>query len=112
MKVNSLAFDIKLPLNFKASSANESRQTPTASAELEKPGLEKTHQLTQAPQKPIVNGMGLGLEFAIDKTTGVNIIRVYNLETGEVIRQIPPEEVLNFLREFESRNGHFLSRWL
>jgi len=112
MKVNSLAFDINLPLNSKAGSPKESTQTPKALAESENPLLEKPQQLPQASQKPIVNGMGLGLEFAVDKTTGLNIIRVYNLETGEVIRQIPPEEVLNFLREFESRNGHFLSRWL
>jgi flagellar protein FlaG len=56
--------------------------------------------------------MGLGLKFAVDKTTGLNIIRVYDLETGEIIRQIPPEEVLNFLQQFESESGHFFSRWL
>jgi flagellar protein FlaG len=112
MKVNSLAFDTSLSLNAKASSPNEATQSPKASAKSEPPVLEKIDSTVQAPQKPIVNGMGLGLEFAVDKTTGLNIIRVYNLETGEVIRQIPPEEVLNFLREFESRNGHFFSRSL
>jgi flagellar protein FlaG len=112
MKVNSLAFDTNQALNAKASSPREPTQSQKAPANPEPPTLEKSDLSTQAPQKPIVNGMGLGLKFAVDKTTGLNVIRVYDIETGELIRQIPPEEVLNFLQQFESQQGQFFSRWL
>jgi len=55
--------------------------------------------------QPVINGLGLGLEFFTDGETGVKIIKVYNLETGEVIRQIPPEELVDFLRQFQKNGG-------
>ncbi len=55
--------------------------------------------------QPVVNGLGLGLEFSSDTETGQRIITVYDLETGEVIRQIPPKEVLNFLRQIQGNKG-------
>lgn len=54
--------------------------------------------------QPVINGLGLGLEFSTDGETGVKIIKVYDRETGEVIRQIPPEELVDFLRQFQ-KNG-------
>ncbi|MBI3066869.1 MAG: flagellar protein FlaG [Deltaproteobacteria bacterium] len=54
--------------------------------------------------QPVINGLGLGLEFSTDGETGVKIIKVYDVETGEVIRQIPPEELVDFLRQFQ-KNG-------
>lgn len=74
-------------------------------------GLDRSQDSTQKPVRPVVNGLGLGLEFSVDKDTGVTIIKVLDVETGEVVRQIPPEEVLTFMREFE-KNGPLLSRWL
>lgn len=58
---------------------------------------------------PIINGQGLGLKFSVDKETGIQIITVVDTETGEVVRQIPPDEVLNFLHQFEDRKGSLLS---
>jgi len=55
--------------------------------------------------QPVINGLGLGLEFSTDGETGARIIRVYDLETGEVIRQIPPDEVLDFMRQFRKHAG-------
>jgi flagellar protein FlaG len=103
MKVNALAFDLLKAFDTKASLPKETRQAPPAPA-----GSEPI----RTPQKPIVNGVGIGLEFSVDETTGVNVIRVYDIETGEVIRQMPPEEALAFLRQYEARSGLFFSRRL
>jgi flagellar protein FlaG len=75
------------------------------------PSVELDHRqdATQQAVRPVVNGLGMGLEFSIDKDTGITVIKVLNVETGEVVRQIPPEEVLAFMREFE-KNGPLLSR--
>ena len=58
---------------------------------------------------PVVNGLGLGLQFYLDKETGRSVIRVLDVESGKVVRQIPTEEVLNFLRELEKRQGPVIS---
>ena len=57
----------------------------------------------------MINGQGRGLRFSVDKETGQHIITVIDTESGEVIRQIPPGEVLNFLRQLEHRKGAMLS---
>jgi len=55
--------------------------------------------------QPVINGLGLSLKFSQDKETGRRIILVYDLETGEVVRQIPPKEVVAFLRQFKATQG-------
>jgi flagellar protein FlaG len=37
------------------------------------------------------------LEFRVDDDTGKQVIRVIDSDTGKLIRQIPPEEVLNVI---------------
>jgi hypothetical protein len=58
---------------------------------------------------PVINGLGLGLKFSTDKATGTPIITVIDLKSGEVVRQIPSEEVVNFLRQFENGKGALIS---
>jgi flagellar protein FlaG len=46
------------------------------------------------------------LQFSVDERSGQTIIRVMDAETREVIRQIPPEEVLALARHLgEGRGG-------
>ena len=61
-----------------------------------------------APQ-PVVNGSGLGLEFSVDEDTHTRVIKVIDRKSGDVVRQIPPEEVINFLRQFQKSKGLFIS---
>ena len=66
--------------------------------------------------KPVVNGLGLGLEFSTDPETGQKVIKVLDLKTGAIIRQIPPEEMLAFLRQIQNNKmlapGVLVSRHL
>jgi uncharacterized FlaG/YvyC family protein len=45
------------------------------------------------------------LAFSIDGVTGKNVVRVNNTVTGELIRQLPSEELLQFSRNLESMIG-------
>ena len=66
-----------------------------------------------ANEKPVViNGLGVGLKFSIDKETNTHVIEVVDLKTGEVIRQIPPKEVVSFLRAVGLDKGMLVSRRL
>jgi flagellar protein FlaG len=42
------------------------------------------------------------LEFSIDKSSGRTIINVVNSETGEIVRQIPPAELLAAARSIQA----------
>ena len=48
------------------------------------------------------------LHFSVDEGSGRTVIRVIDPETAEVIRQIPPEEVLNLARQLEGSGGALL----
>ena len=48
------------------------------------------------------------VQFERDETSGTNNIRVIDDRTGEVIRQMPPDELLNFMRNLTKMLGNFL----
>jgi flagellar protein FlaG len=67
------------------------------------------------PPKSItnINLLGSGLEFAQDQETGLTIIKMYDRETGKLVRQLPPEETLAFLRRLvEDKKGVLVSKKL
>ncbi len=43
--------------------------------------------------------------FAVDDATGRSVVRVLNKETGDVIRQLPPEELLNLVARMRQLTG-------
>lgn len=47
-----------------------------------------------------VQNIRRGLEFTIDKELDRTVITVYDVESEEIIRQIPSEEFLNLVRHF------------
>jgi flagellar protein FlaG len=51
--------------------------------------------LAQAAQR-VADSLGSGnsFSFAVDNQTGITIVRVINKATGELVRQIPTEEVV------------------
>ncbi len=112
MKITTVPFSNVLVEQI-TSTSQDSLIKKTAPAD-DKPapvGVDHSQDSIQKPVRPVVNGLGMGLEFSVDKDTGVTIIKVLDTETGEIVRQIPPEEVLTFMRQFE-KNGPLFSRWL
>ena len=47
--------------------------------------------------------------FDVDEETGEQIIRVLNKETGEVIRQVPAEELINLAARMDQLKGLILN---
>ncbi len=45
------------------------------------------------------------LEFSVDEATGRTIITVLDSESGEVVRQIPPEEIMTIAENLEEVQG-------
>ena len=57
-----------------------------------------------------VQSMGRNLSFSIDETTGYHVVRVVNPNTGELVRQLPSEELLKIARDFQRLNNVLISQ--
>ncbi|MDP2823781.1 MAG: flagellar protein FlaG [Sulfuritalea sp.] len=55
--------------------------------------------------KPMVSN---SLDFSIDDSTGKTIVRITDSETGEMIRQIPSEEMMDIARSVDRMQGLLL----
>jgi flagellar protein FlaG len=69
--------------------------------------IEKTAEAV-AKLNEILKDRERDLEFSVDETTGRTILKVIHAESGEVIRQIPPEELLNMARIFIDGTGSLI----
>ncbi len=45
------------------------------------------------------------VSFDVDEATGRSIVRVVNKETGEILRQVPPEALLTLVARMEQLSG-------
>lgn len=48
---------------------------------------------------------GSNLEFTVDKETNINVIKVVDKETNEIIRQFPSEEILAIAKALDKLQG-------
>ncbi|MET0107748.1 MAG: flagellar protein FlaG [Candidatus Thiodiazotropha sp.] len=48
------------------------------------------------------------LEFSIDHETGTQVIRVIDSDTGELVRQIPPDQILHVISHIEEMQDELL----
>jgi uncharacterized FlaG/YvyC family protein len=112
MKVSTISHEVVLPVNLQHTEKSgsgkpaEKNQTPEQS---ESTTYEALVAEVKLPTELIVNGQGLGLNFFYDRAAGVRVIQVVDQESGDVIRQIPPDEVVDFMRQFQETKGHFVS---
>ncbi len=70
---------------------------------------EKLQQATEAMGK-IAEAMNSHLKFSVDKSTGKTVVKIVNGNTGEVIRQIPPEETLRIMSKMRDVIGILFDR--
>jgi len=52
---------------------------------------------------------GHGLRFSMDDSTGRVVVKVIDADTEKVIRQVPPEEVLELARRFQGQEGSIVN---
>ena len=60
-----------------------------------------TLQLVQEALRPVSSG----LEFSVDNRSGKTIVRVVDLETQQLVRQIPSKEIVEIARVLERLEG-------
>ena len=77
---------------------------PSSVNEVTQPTREVVAKAAEQIQN-FVQSMGRNLSFSVDSTTGYHIVRVTNPQTGEVVRQLPTEELIRIAQSFEQLNA-------
>jgi len=53
--------------------------------------------------------MNKGLEFLVDKDSGLDVIKVIDKNNGDLIKQYPSEEVLSLVAKLSEATGNFIN---
>lgn len=77
----------------------ENKPTPVVANVRQEEVENQIEQLQQFNQN-----INRSLQFEVDEELGVTIVRVIDKETDELIRQFPPEELLNLSRRLKELN--------
>ena len=87
-----------------ASTIAESTSEPTAATQ---PSGVTPPELDQAVKavNEFVKIANSSLEFSVDEETGIELVKVIDKETEEVIRQIPSEEIVAIAKALNSLKG-------
>jgi len=91
--------------SYRAAGATPGAAAPAASPVVDLAAIAKAVASVKEALKPV----GGGLEFNVDQSSGKTIVRVVDLETQEVIRQIPSEEMVELARVLERLQGLLLN---
>jgi len=82
---------------------------PSGVLEASQPSREVVAKAAEQLQS-FVQSMGRNLSFSVDEVSGYNVVRVVNPDTGELIRQLPSEELLKISRDFQRLNNALVSQ--
>jgi flagellar protein FlaG len=82
---------------------------PSGVAEASQPSREVVAKAAEQLQS-FVQSMGRNLNFSVDSTTGYHVVRVTNPDTGEIIRQLPSEELLRIAQSFAQINSALVNQ--
>jgi flagellar protein FlaG len=114
MKVSTISHEVVLPAHVQVIATRSGSGKPAQKSQhSEQPDTAIHEPLAaeiKAPIELVINGQGLGLKFFYDREAGVRVIQVVDEESGDIVRQIPPDEVVDFMRQFNDTKGHFVSR--
>lgn len=113
--ITQIANAVTLPqgASGQPSQSVENRPRPPASAvelpqqavrALEKIDTETVRQSADQINR-FVSQFDRNLQFTVDEETGTNVVKVIDMETEEVIRQIPSEELLAIARALDKLQG-------
>lgn len=82
---------------FSLSSVDDKSAKAKANAETVKQAVDQGNSLLQAVRR--------NLQFKVDDATKETVIKIVDSESGEVVRQIPSEEMLSFVKRMQELEG-------
>jgi flagellar protein FlaG len=111
VNVGGVAFN-KQTIKTDAEVVSQAAKTVIKPSEVDQTSSPTRAVIAKAAQElqDFVQSMGRNLNFSIDEATGYHVVRVVNPDTGELIRQLPSEELLKVSREFARLNNALVSQ--
>ncbi|MCL4469609.1 MAG: flagellar protein FlaG [Sulfuricella sp.] len=93
--------------------ATEIAQAPAAPVEMPVKAVQATVSIPKAEQvktavehiNKFVQTMSSDLKFTVDEETGIQVVKVVDTKTKDVIRQIPSEEILAIAQALDKLQG-------
>ena len=86
-------------------SVNMVNQTTSA-----KPTDSELQQAVEQANKVLANKTSQELQFLVDKSTGLSVIKMINQQTGETLLQFPSEAMLQIARYIDQTTGTLVSK--
>jgi flagellar protein FlaG len=90
-----------------AAEAQEAEKEKQSAKERKERQIEQLQDATNE----LLSRMNIKLDFKVHKETDQMVVKVRNKESNEVIRQIPPEEMLELAKRMEEMSGMLLDKW-
>jgi len=115
---NAAILQINNPTSQATQARSDAEVVAKVAATVIKPSsIDQTSQPTRevvakaaADLQNFVQSMGRNLSFSVDETTGYHVVKVVNPNTGELVRQLPSEELLKVARDFQRLNNVLVSQ--
>ncbi|GAA5645436.1 MULTISPECIES: flagellar protein FlaG [Vibrio] len=74
----------------------------------ERQRLDKEHRERMVEQmNEFISSINTGLSFRVDEESGRDVVTIYDASTGDIIRQIPDEEMLEVLRRLREQTSRY-----
>lgn len=83
---------------------------PDAAAPPQQPKAEDLRKAVETMRQLVESKAPNSLQFSIDDATGKTIVKITDAKTGEMIRQIPSEEMLDIARSLDRMQGILLKQ--
>lgn len=74
------------------------------------PSREQVEKVVDSLKKSVGSATSNNLQFSIDNDTGKTVVRVVDTQSGQTIRQIPTEEVLEMAKALDQMKGVLLKQ--
>lgn len=111
--VNTTASAVGSQASFRAATSDNTIDATSTSSAVASPSSAQTVAVEQKQQveeavkavKEFIQPMASNLAFEIDDDTGRTIIKITEASTGELIRQIPSEEMLEIAKALDRLQG-------
>lgn len=108
VQLDSLIKEPQVNEKVSESAAQAVEKVIEATKEREKLNREERERLVDE-MNDFISSINKGLSFRVDEESGRDVVTIYEADTGDIIRQIPDEELLEILRRLREQTARYSS---
>ncbi|EGA71365.1 flagellar protein FlaG [Vibrio sinaloensis DSM 21326] len=108
VQLDSLIKEPQVNEKVSESAAQAVEKVIEATKEREKLNREERERMVDQ-MNDFISSINKGLSFRVDEESGRDVVTIYEADTGDIIRQIPDEELLEILRRLREQTARYSS---